>query len=103
MSSSGFCFEILLGSRSISAKFDGGRLSGDGGLVLLREVDKKPGLIRRLADCIRDGRDRSRVKVTIAEMLSQRIMGIVAGYEDCNDHGTLKSDPMLRLASGERR
>jgi len=100
MSSSKPCFEIPFGSRWIDANFDGGSLSGDAGLMLLREVDKKLRLTDRLAGCIRDGRDRGRVKITTAEMLCQRIMAIAAGYEDCNDHDTLKSDPMLKLASG---
>lgn len=100
MSSSEFGFEIPFGRRSISANFDGGSVSSDAGLALLREVDKKLGLTNRLAECVRDGRVRSKVKVTVAEMLCQRIMAIAAGYEDCNDHDTLKSDPMLKLASG---
>lgn len=100
MSSSKPCFEIPLGRKTIGASFDGGSLSSDAGLLLLREVDKKLGLTNRLAECIRDGRVRSKVKVTVAEMLCQRIMAIAAGYEDCNDHDTLKSDPMLKLASG---
>jgi len=100
MSSSELCFEIPLGRKTIGANFDGGSLSSDAGLLLLREVDKKLGLTKQLAECIRDSRVGSRIKVTVAEMLCQRVMAIAAGYEDCNDHDTLKSDPMLKLASG---
>jgi len=100
MKSSEFGLEIPFGGKIMTANFDGGSLSSDAGLLLLREVDKKLGLTSRLAGCVNDGRDCNRVKVTIAEMLCQRVMGIAAGYEDCNDHDTLKSDPMLKLASG---
>ncbi len=100
MSSSELCFEIPLGRKTIGANFDGVSLSSDAGLLLLREVDKKLGLTKQLAECIRDSRVGSRIKVTVAEMLCQRVMAIAAGYEDCNDHDTLKSDPMLKLASG---
>jgi len=99
MQSSGAFFEIPFGGKTISASFDGGSLSSDGGLLLLREVDKKLGLTRRLAECIEDGRDQSKVKVTVREMLCQRIFGIAADYEDCNDHDSLRSDPMLKLAA----
>jgi hypothetical protein len=100
MKSSDMLFEIPFGGKTIIASFDGGSLSSDGGLLLLRQVDKKLGLTKRLAGCIRDGRDQSKVVLSIAEMLSQRVFGIAAGYEDCNDHDTLKSDPMLKLAAG---
>ena len=100
MNGSEFGLEIPFGGKIMTANFDGGRLSSDAGLLLLREVDKKLCLTSRLAGCVNDGRNCSRVKVTIAEMLCQRVMGIAAGYEDCNDHDTLKADPMLKLASG---
>ncbi len=100
MSGSEFSFEIPFGGKTISANFDGGSLSSDSGLLLLREVDRKLGLTSRLASCVTDSRASGRVKVTVAEMLCQRVLGIAAGYEDCNDHDTLKSDPMLKLASG---
>jgi hypothetical protein len=100
MKSSDLCVKIPFGRRTISANFDGGSLSSDAGLLLLREVDKKLGLTGMLAGCVKDGRAGSRVKVTIAEMLRQRVMGIAAGYEDCNDHDMLKCDPVLKLASG---
>ena len=66
----------------------------------MREIDKKLGLTNMLAGCIRDGRDQSKVKLSVWEMLSQRVFGIAADYEDCNDHDNLKSDPVLKLACG---
>ncbi len=100
MNSSELVFEIPFGSRTISANFDGGNLSSDAGLLLMRQVDRKLGLTKLLADCIRDGRDQSKVKISTHQMLCQRAFGIALGYEDCNDHDDLKSDPMLKLAAG---
>lgn len=100
MKSSNFGFEIPFGSRVITANFEGGNLSSDAGLLLLGQVDKKLGLTKRLAGCIRDGRDQSKVQLTVMEMLRQRVFGIAADYEDCSDHDSLKSDPMLKLAAG---
>lgn len=74
MSSSEFCFEIPLGSKTISASFDGGSLSSDAGVVLLREVGKKLRLTDRLADCIRDGRDRSRLLMVGVSNTNARLM-----------------------------
>jgi len=100
MNSSDYSFEIPFGCRIIAANFDGGNLSSDAGLLLLREVDKRLGLTNRLAGCIRDGRDQRKVRLSCWEMLSQRVFGIAAGYEDCNDHDCLKSDPLLKLVTG---
>lgn len=98
MKSSDVLFEIPFGSRMVTGNFDGGCLSSDAGLVLFREMDRKLGLTSALAGCIRDCRDQSKVRVSVAEMLRQRIFGIALGYEDCNDHDCLKSDPMLKLS-----
>jgi hypothetical protein len=100
MKSSDVLFEIPFGSRRITANFDGGSLSSDAGLMLLREVDRKLSLTSRLANCIRDCRDGSKLRFSVEEMLRQRVFGIAAGYEDCNDHDTLRSDPMLKLSVG---
>jgi len=98
MKSSENGLEIPFGAKTIIANFDGGSISSDAGLMLLRELDRKLGLTGHLAACIDDGRDQSKVKVTIREMLAQRIFGIACGYEDCNDHDCLRSDPMMKLA-----
>jgi hypothetical protein len=100
MKSSELVFEIPLGTRVVTGNFEGGSLSSDAGLMLLREVDRKLGLTRGLAGCIRDCRDRSKVRLSVEEMLRQRVFGIAAGYEDCNDHDSLKSDPVLKMAVG---
>jgi hypothetical protein len=89
-------------SRRVEAGFSGGRVSTDGGVLLLREVDQKVHLLRRLASCFSDGRSPLRVRHPLSEMLSQRIYGLALGYEDLNDHEQLRSDPLLALLSGKR-
>jgi hypothetical protein len=86
----------------VEAAFSGGRVSTDGGVLLLREVDQKIHLLGRLAACFSDGRSPLRVKHPLSEMLSQRIYGLALGYEDLNDHEQLRSDPLLALLSGKR-
>jgi hypothetical protein len=92
-------FEIPLGSRTLTASFDGGSISSDAGLILLGEVDKSIGLTKRLAACVKDDRDQSKVRQSVQAMLIQRIFGIACGYEDCNDHDALRSDPMLKISA----
>jgi hypothetical protein len=82
-------------SRSVVAQFDGGRITSDGGGLLLREADGRIGLLNRLARCFRDGRDAGRVQHSVREMLAQRIYGLALGYEDLNDHEQLRTDPLM--------
>jgi hypothetical protein len=86
----------------VEAAFSGGRVSTEGGVLLLREVDRKIHLLGRLAACFSDGRSPLRVKHPLSEMLSQRIYGLALGYEDLNDHEQLRSDPLLAVLSGKR-
>jgi len=89
-------------SRRVVAQFEGGRISSDGGALLLRQVDRKLGLLHRLAACFRDGRDPARVEHRLAEMLAQRVFGLALGYEDLNDHEQLRCDPLLALLVEKR-
>ncbi len=82
------------------AQFDGGQLTSDAGLALVAEFDRRRGLTSRLAACLDDRRAARRVRVSVLEMLRQRVLGIVAGYEDCIDHNSLRRDPILKLAAG---
>ena len=91
-----------LGCKEIVAYFDGGRISSDGGLLLLKQLDEKLGLTSGLSACIVDCRQKSKVKQTVQDMLRQRIFGIACGYEDCNDFDTLCSDPLFKLAADRR-
>src|ERR1017187_5890662 len=89
-------------SRHVVAEFSGDQLSTEGGALLLREADRKIGLLRRVADCFTDTRQPERVEHRLAEMLAQRIYGLALGYEDLNDHEQLRNDPLLALLSGKR-
>jgi len=89
-------------SRRVEASFTAGRVSSDGGALLLREVDRRIGLIDRLAACFTDRRSRRRVEHALPEMLAQRVYGLALGYEDLNDHEQMRSDPLLALLAGRR-
>lgn len=97
----GFAFEGHF-SRHVVAEFSGERLTTEGGALLLREADRKIGLLRRVAECFRDTRQPERIEHELPEMLAQRIYGLALGYEDLNDHEELRSDPLLALLAGKR-
>jgi Transposase DDE domain group 1 len=80
------------------ARFDGGQLSSDGGLLALREVERRLGIAGRLAACIDDPRAPERVRHGIAAILRFRMLMIAAGYEDGNDADALRHDPVFKLA-----
>ena len=88
-------------SRRVQSEFTAGRVSSDGGALLLREADRRINLLGRLGDCFIDGRDPLLIKHGLSEMLAQRIYGLALGYEDLNDHEQLRSDPLLGLLSGK--
>jgi hypothetical protein len=90
-----------LNQRKVIARFDGGNISSDAGIVLLREVESRTGLIGGLARCFRDYRDQRWVEHTVEELLGQRLFGLCLGYEDLNDHDQLRTDPMLAVAVGK--
>src|SRR5580693_9719242 len=90
-------------SRQVQAEFTAGRVSSDGGALLLREADRRINLLGRLGDCFIDGRDPLLIKHGLPEMLAQRIYGLALGYEDLNDHEQLRWDPLLGLLSGKRK
>ena len=87
-------------SRSVTARFDGGKITSHAGGLLLREVERRIGLLSRLSECFLDGRDQTRVRHSVREMLSQRVYGLALGYEDLNDHEQLREDPLLMLLAG---
>jgi len=87
-----------LGQRKVVADFSGGSLSSDGGVLLLRQVDRNLGLTRELASCFCDLRDARFVDHSVEQLLSQRIYGVALGYEDLNDHDRLRLDPLLATA-----
>jgi len=84
--------------KPLIARFDGGQLSSDGGLLALREVERRLGIADRLAACIDDPRAPERVRHGIAAILRFRMLMIAAGYEDGNDADSLRHDPVFKLA-----
>ena len=86
--------------KKITAAFDGGRLSSDGGVMLLGLAERRTGIADRLAAEIVDRRDPTRVVHTLSDILRARILAIACGYEDADDLDYLRSDPALKLACG---
>ncbi len=88
--------------KPVVADFSGGRLTTDAGVLLLREVAQRTGLFRALDRVIPDPRQPDLIVHDQQTMLAQRIMAIALGYEDLNDHQSLRDDPALQLAAGRR-
>jgi Transposase DDE domain group 1 len=84
--------------KAVVARFDGGRLSSAGGLLALREIERRIGVADRLAACLKDPRAPERVQHRLAEIVRFRMLMIAAGYEDVNDADALRRDPMFKLA-----
>ena len=89
------------GRRQVVARFDGGRMSSDGGAVLLREADRIVGVTAKLASCFTDFRDPARVEHDLEALVAQRVYALAPGYEDLNDHDVLRDDSVLALALGK--
>ncbi len=90
-----------VGRRKVQGAFDGGHVTSDGGVLLLREMDERLGLTKQLAQCFTDHRDPELIEHSVEELLAQRIYGIALGYEDLNDHNDLLRDPLLAIALGK--
>ena len=88
--------------REIRGQFNGGAISSDGGGLLLREVDKRIGLMHRLAGCFTDYRDPDLIEHGVEELVGQRIYGLALGYADLNDHEQLRRDPLLGVLVEKR-
>ena len=84
--------------KPVVARFDGELLSSDGGLLTLREVEKRLEIAELLAACIDDPRAPERVQHGLDEIIRFRMLMIAAGYEDGNDAGALRRDAMFKLA-----
>ena len=82
--------------RALEVKFDGGDVSSDGGLLLLREVDRRLKLTERVAAVLDDPRDADLITHRLLDLLRQRVYAIVQGYEDLNDHAQLREDLLLQ-------
>ena len=89
-----------VGRRVVEANFEGGDLSSDGGLLLLRRADERIGLSRAAAAVLSDPRDPTRITHSLRDLLAQRIYGLCSGYEDLNDHDALRDDLLMQTAVG---
>jgi len=98
-----------LDQRQVVGRFNGGAISSDAGGLLLREVEKRVGIIARFAACFRDHRKAAQVEHTVRELVAQRVYALALGYEDLNDHEQLRQDPLLAILAekadptGDRR
>jgi hypothetical protein len=82
-------------------RFDGGRITSDGGGLLLREVDQCIGLLDRLGGCFTDYRNPEAIEHSVSALVAQRVYGLALGYEDLNDHDVLRKDSVLALLVGK--
>ena len=94
-----FSFPATRGKK-VAAAFDGGRLTSDGGVMLLAMAERRLGVADRLARCFPDRRDPTRVLHSRADMIRARIHAIACGYEDADDLDFLRTDPAFKLACG---
>ncbi len=88
------------GGRRVEGAFNAGRTSTDGGLMVLRELESRRGILGRFARCFEDLRDPTRVQHSVDALIRQRVLALACGYEDLNDHDALRHDALLALASG---
>ena len=86
--------------KKLTVDFDGGNQSSDGGLLLLRQAERKIGVCRRLAEVMPDHREQSRVRHEMFELVAARAFAISCGYKDGNDLNRLRHDPLLKIAVG---
>jgi Transposase DDE domain group 1 len=84
--------------KSVVATFDGGLLSSDGGVLMLREVEQRLRIADRFAGCIEDQRAPDQITHTLADIIRFRLLMIAAGYEDGNDANGLRVDPIFKMA-----
>jgi Transposase DDE domain group 1 len=86
--------------KPVQVTFDAGRLTSDGGVVILAEIERRLGIAERLARCLEDPRSPDRVQHGLAEMIRFRALLIAAGYEDASDCNALRVDPAFKMAVG---
>ena len=91
-----------LGRREIVADFNGGNLSSDSGALLLREVERKSRILAGFAHCFEDHRAQDRIEHRVSDLVAQRVLGLILGYGDLNDHDTLRHDPLFAVARQTR-
>ena len=81
--------------KPIEMSFSAEKISSDGGLLLLREIEAQNSILQSITNCIKEDRHPGYVKHSISSMLTQRVFQIAAGYEDANDCDTLRDEMLL--------
>jgi hypothetical protein len=89
-----------IGRKKLTAAFDGGRITSDGGVMLLAAAERRIGIAQTLALLIADPRDPALVRHSVADILRARMLAIACGYEDADDLDHLRTDPGFKLACG---
>jgi hypothetical protein len=92
----------LLFNASLKVDFQGSRVTSDGGLILVRELDERRGLAKPIEEHLSDSRQGMNLQFTLADLTRQSVYSRLAGYEDLNDAGRLAVDPMFRLIGSQR-
>ena len=82
-------------------RFDGGDITSDGGVLVLKKLEARTGIVRRFAACFTDYRKADQIEHPLLDLVMQRVFGLALGYEDLNDHDDLRRDPMLAVALGK--
>ena len=95
-----FGFGVVSG-RDVVAAFDGGAITSDAGAVLLGAADRTIRLTDRFAGCFTDRRAPALIEHEVRTLVLQRVAGIALGYEDLNDHDTLRDDPVMAVLAGK--
>ena len=90
-----------VGRRRLVASFDGGTITSNAGALLLRAVEKCTDVCRRASQCFQDYRDPDLIEHSVEDLVTQRVMAVALGYEDLNDHDTLRRDPLVAAAVGK--
>jgi hypothetical protein len=94
-------FQLSFNS-SLKVDFQGSRVTSDGGLLLVRELDERLGLSELISEHLTDGRRGKNTQLPLPDLLRQSIYSRLAGYEDVNDAERLAQDPTFRLMGSER-
>jgi hypothetical protein len=77
------------------------RITSDGGVLVLKKLEERTGIVRRFAACFTDYRKADQIEHPLLDLVMQRVFGLALGYEDLNDHDDLRRDPMLAAALGK--
>ena len=86
--------------RHVEARFAGGDITSDGGVLLLQQADRRLGLSQAVANAITDSRRRASCLHDLPSLIRQRLYGLALGYEDLKDHQALRQDLALQTAVG---